>query len=59
MKKLIILIIVALALGACATTKETLPFYDSKKYGKNPTLRCKNHDRQKAWVYRQWGHEGR
>ena len=56
---ILIALMFALAFSSCATSKTNLKFYDAKKYGKNPTKKCKNHNRQEAWIYRQWGHEGR
>jgi len=56
---ILIALFFALVLSSCATTKNTLPFYDSKKYGKNQTMKCKNHNRQDAWINRQWPGEGR
>ena len=51
--------LIALAFSSCATSKNTLPFYDAKKYGVNPTKKCKNNNRQEAWIERQWKGEGR
>jgi uncharacterized lipoprotein YajG len=59
MKKLITLIAAVLLLTACATSKQTLPFAHSGKYGVYPTKKNKPVNNQTAWIYRQWGKEGR
>lgn len=53
------IVLLVLALCSCATSKNALPFYEAKKYGKNPVKKNKPAGKQTAWTYRQWGHEGR
>lgn len=55
----IVLMVLMALLGSCSTTKKSLPYYDAKKYGTNPVKKNKPVRGQYAWIYRQWGHEGR
>jgi cell division protein FtsN len=56
---ILIALMFALAFSSCATSRETMPFANAQKYGKNPVKKNKPAAKQTAWIYRQWGHEGR
>lgn len=56
---ILIALMFALAFSSCTTTKNTLPFANSQKYGKNPVKKNKPVKGNYSWTYCQWGHEGR
>ena len=59
MKRLIILIGIALLLASCTTTRETLPFATKNREGKYPVKKARPVKDNKTWSCRQWKHEGR